>query len=607
MDDILFFAFSNSTQDELPSLSKENMEVYNALSDRDLKKKHFRVRRESSATIPELTNYLIELKNQICLFHYSGHAGRDNILLEDQKARSEGIAQILGQCPNLKLVVLNGCSTKEQVSKLLNEDGEYGVPIVIATSRPVQDDLATTFAITFYKGMGEQYETVGSAFETAMGAVNTLKEKTYDTAQSRGIVFREGKSEEPLWGIYVRMGNEDMLNWSLPKDNINEDRKAVEPNKLLFEVLFDTLAREKKAIEEIKTKEDALGSEVVGDNKKRELVLLNLPHPVSEQLRKLIVPGDSLSGMVFYDKVGSDRLQQLVWCYKATMEFIAFTLLSQLWDIVKENPDDWKLTDDQTKIIRAVFQDTNGSDEAYPYEKVIKLVLKLLKDKDDDLFVKELANLTDYPEKESYHKACTHLATIQNQLLSNKRMDNDQAEHLCLSAEEHLAEMFKHVGFISRYKLMSIKNIDVRKQRHLEHAQFIHQVIPLEQNVTGRPSEDQDVLTEYMENGSVILVRCKKEACCEPSHAVNSIEHVEYLNLTPFIFDENAYNDKAPLAKIHFFYRYNKAEDILVFKHIYKSKDDPFKISNDRSYKVIKAQFDTFSKLMFNMPLNDAT
>ncbi len=538
----------------------------------------------------------------------SGHAGHDNLLLGEQEAQSQGIAQLLWQCPNLKLVVLNGCSTREQVTRLLNEEGDSGVPVVIATSRPVQDEVATQFAISFYQALGKQFDNIGHAFEVAMGAVNTVNVQEYDEPKTRGRVQLSKEESDPLWGIYTRKGREQVLDWSLPRNTINDDHEVFKPNVLLFDTLFETLAREKTEIAELQSNKELLGEGNIDVNQKQVLVLLHLPHPVSEQLRKLIAPGEGLSGMTFYDKLGEDRLRQLIWCYKATLEFLVFVLLSQLWDIIKMSPDGWKLTKGENEILLSIFKNKQLEGEGYPDEKAIKLVLKLLKGKESEYYLRELAieKVRSFPENAAFHEACLQLAIIQEQVAEKKKMARDQAKHLCASAEKHLAELFKHIGFISRYMLKSIKNIDVRKQRHLEKPKFIHQVVKLEQNVLGRHSQVPDVLDDIMENGSVILVRCRPESCCPLNGTVKGREDQKYLNLTPFIFDENAYNEKAPLAKIHFFHRYDKEEDLLVFHHIYKAKDDPFQIDGEGDYRVIRAQFDTFAKLLFNQPLKQA-
>ena len=152
---------------------------------------------------------------------YSGHAGRDSLELEDGKAHVEGIAALLGRCENLKLVILNGCSTAGQVNELLKQN----IPIVIATSAPVEDRRATEFSISFFEQLAIKRHSIRAAFNEAI-----------DTAKVRGPIKPEicarGKlsipdeeHRESLWGLYYQDENEELLDsWRLPeKPTQNED------------------------------------------------------------------------------------------------------------------------------------------------------------------------------------------------------------------------------------------------------------------------------------------------------------------------------------------------------------------------------------------------
>lgn len=65
-----------------------------------------------------------------------------------------------------KFGVFNGCSTQEQVDKLLG----FGVRTVVATSRAVRDDVATAFAAFFYVALARGAD-IRVSFQQASGAV----------------------------------------------------------------------------------------------------------------------------------------------------------------------------------------------------------------------------------------------------------------------------------------------------------------------------------------------------------------------------------------------------------------------------------------------------
>ena len=89
-------------------------------------------------------------------------------------------------------------------------------------------------------------------------------------------------------------------------------------------------------------------------------------------------------------------------------------------------------------------------------------------------------------------------------------------------------------------------------------------------------------------------------------------ENSTFLNLSPFIIDENAFDDTAQVAKIYYFDSYQKGMDACCFRHIYKPKDNLLLLKSDMKprrdknwqLKVFKLQFDVFSNLLFDQPLS---
>ena len=149
---------------------------------------------------------MLENENQISVFHYGGHAGRDKLLFTDQAARADGIAYLLSQQQHLKLVFLNGCSTRQHVDLLL----ELGISAVIATSQSVGDTLAKAFAEHFYKAIAEDY-TLENAFNAAVALIKTMS--TFYPRIYRDAELRGDKTNQ-LWGLYTNNKN-DILNQKL--------------------------------------------------------------------------------------------------------------------------------------------------------------------------------------------------------------------------------------------------------------------------------------------------------------------------------------------------------------------------------------------------------
>ncbi|MGB3080029.1 MAG: CHAT domain-containing protein, partial [Saprospiraceae bacterium] len=278
--DVISLAFANDRTNPLLTLQEEDNNLFKILSPRQLKQ-HYILMRDSYASIETVTNTIAQAKDQLRIFLYSGHAGRDKLVLEGQSADAAGIAYLLGQCPNLQLVFLNGCSTKGQVYNLLQK----GIPVIIATSAPIEDKKASEFSSRFFQAMNDQC-SIKEAFELAKGELITrhpdIKADIYNILDEPGT-----KADESLWGLYVLPEKAISLEWKL---NANAESTPVGnfvPNELLIDTLMVSLAPYREEIKKMVDDEDAGATKSILD--KREAILRAIPHPVSEQLRKLLV------------------------------------------------------------------------------------------------------------------------------------------------------------------------------------------------------------------------------------------------------------------------------------------------------------------------------
>lgn len=236
MKSVIFLAYADNRQDPLPHLRAEDDEVYNILAPRKLKYS-FLLERDSFTSLDKIIHYLGLYKEHLEFFGYSGHAGKDALITEGGDGYAEGLAHLLRQCKNLKVVFLNGCSTVGQVKGLL----DAGVKVVIAAHAPVGDSLAKVFATTLFQHLNWQ-NTINDAYEAAKGAV-LLKDKSREFIEKRGIDFRG--VNDSTWGIFWRDEEEGALNWKLTEQPLAEAEnlqvKTIlkdEANRLATKLLF---------------------------------------------------------------------------------------------------------------------------------------------------------------------------------------------------------------------------------------------------------------------------------------------------------------------------------------------------------------------------------
>jgi hypothetical protein len=171
-----------------------------------------------------------------------------------------------------------------------------------------------------------------------------------------------------------------------------------------------------------------------------------------------------------------------------------------------------------------------------------------------------------------------------------------ELEELCARAEESLSTLLGCLGFLGRYTLATVRNIDVQKYRHTERAQFEHLVVKWH-GTLGFYEKEQRRQDEFMDNRSVVLLKASPGPV------------QQFLNLSPFIIDENTFEPMPDmsLAKLYFFAWRDRASGALHYKYVNDPENEVIRLDDDEFYdKKRKAtkfrlaidQFEAFFGLM---------
>ena len=213
---IIFLAFADAKQyGHLPNLSPE----YNALFDLLLPLKKARqldLLREYHSENKTIPKRLAEFKDQIHIFHYSGHADGKHLYFNGQAGHSAGLAELLALQQSLKLVFLNGCRSQAQAEQYI----VAGVPAVLATTTVINDNEALAFAENFYRALANRHSIL-EAFKAARGALKAASEKYHGLEEEvtilRGADFGSAFKNSLPWRLYVKAGQEAILDWVIPE------------------------------------------------------------------------------------------------------------------------------------------------------------------------------------------------------------------------------------------------------------------------------------------------------------------------------------------------------------------------------------------------------
>lgn len=164
---------------------------------------------------------------RICIFHYGGHAGDYELLLTDSKINAKPFNNFLSKIYSLKLVFLNGCSTKDQAEDLK----QLKIPAIIATSQDVPDDSGNFFSEIFYYGLVEGF-TIRQSFNQAKDATCSKFDNCFEIKQTLSDPRKPKPIPKFLWNLYL--DNEDDGEWKIEKELNNPYFGLPKPPKYYF-------------------------------------------------------------------------------------------------------------------------------------------------------------------------------------------------------------------------------------------------------------------------------------------------------------------------------------------------------------------------------------
>ncbi len=577
---LIVLAFANSTDQPLDSLEREYSAVFDIMT--SVKDNfQFEIYPEPLATPAKLIELLSRRRDSIALLHYSGHALRDQLLMRDQPAMAKGLAQLLGKLPKLQCLFLNGCSTQGQVKLLL----ENGVKSVIATSAPVDDEKATNFSIDFYREMARG-KSVRESFNMAKAKLETLDAKI-EFQSFRGI--SQDDLENGVWGIFENPENPPINDWGLGH-NVQQNDLSFKPNELFFKQLPEIL---KSYDQELSALLETLPSGSGSLSVVIPAILKSLPLPVSEHLQKLFAPNDA-DDKNGYDDFSQNRLFQLVELYLVLVDLTIFTMLGQLFSVKTTQPD-IELSVADKNLVRNYFLRPPRTDLQFDFIGFVRTLRAILDKNQLPYFVEELSQLKETVTDDSpFFHSVKYLESLRSQIAAGNVSESNVAL-FCKEAEEHLCTIFSYLGFMSRYKLISVELKDVLKNWRYPVAQYQFNLV--DQVIYDVKKVREDLVAQPIDNRSVLLAR--------KSHSNKSgTFDYNYLNLSPFLFDRRAFSAKHEKSEIFFFWNYDQKRDAYQFRYIRQPYENERLDISDESFRLIKEQFDEFALRVFGLPMS---
>lgn len=225
---VALILFSNDLDRFLPNVERERKAIEEALEHFDVSNR-LKVITRSSVSIEEIFRLFARYRGRIVLFHFAGHATGEGLQLtrnfaDQQLGQASGLAELFRmevEQGKLQLVFLNGCSTQPQVEQLK----AVGLPSIIATRHPINDEEAYQFAQQFYQRLAntqaerpfESLPTLSEAYQHALSYLMTQRSLT-ERKNQRGLTWEvelEEADRGATWQLFSQRPD-----WQLPNDPI---------------------------------------------------------------------------------------------------------------------------------------------------------------------------------------------------------------------------------------------------------------------------------------------------------------------------------------------------------------------------------------------------
>ncbi len=514
---VIFLAFANDQDEHLPILDEERKIIQRHLISLE-NQQYLQLFVEPNASIDSIAEYLREFQDRISIFHFSGHANSSKFIDEALYGNQGGIVELLAAQDNLNLVFLNGVATVDQV-RLLHD---AGIPLVLATNVGIMDAIAKEFSDIFYRSLANDY-TIEEAFHASASYLQMKGEEKIEIYHN----YYNRDSYNLAWGLYVTDEGQKYLDWKIPKvasnvisigrggERFRPDISVESLNKDLVTTIANTISPFSKEIIFYLEKAKLGNSPQFRDL--RRSVIDAFPSPIGNFLRKIIISKD----------LNTNYLKRILDLYQFVISFLTITLVSQLWDEIlkdKKIQISERLSED---LSRAFDERSRGTRASYFNADLLQKLLSFFSANRIEPFMSELEELWQLIQSgDSVFSAFRFFESLDRQL-TIQRIAPEEISSYCIQANAQLRKLTEDLGFLARYTMATTKTIEV-KMPIAGEPKFSHNLVFLN-NVTAGLMDDVQTSESHLHNNAVVLLKGE-----------NNFR--SFLNLTPFIIDENALN-----------------------------------------------------------------
>jgi len=586
---VIILAFANSMEqpEHLKYLAEEIEAIKDHLGRRDDKLKIVPI---YSATINKIHNEVSEYRERVVAFMYSGHSNQLEIKTVGNSMSGIGLADILGECLMLKLVLINGCLSSGHLPNLM----EKQIPILIATEARINDQAAANFSTYFWKSLSDG-DTVAKAFELGLQRAQYIRTSKIEVIKTEEAVrgsLDTGQSTSVLPWI-LKLNKPDDASWSVSA--AIEDFKYInefKTNKYLTETLYTTFADVDKR--RVGARKDFRSA--------KNLIYSYFPQFITKYIHDLCAEPTrdeevNSKESPYFTQPDLRRLKKIADFYLSLKQLLKSITLAEIREQFIKNP--------ASRLPQLFVSFTTENQwSAYSDLATILTGIEFLKSK--ETIIKEFIGI-DWdvlPENDNFFAGMrAEIDKTENRNTANsEKLNPKETRRLCELAEMRITNLLKQFIFLKEYQFVTIKNITVYKNRVKLEPSYgfdlsIYEWIGGEDEP---PEFNENILDNAPDNSCILIVK-KSENMVDMVDDL--IQDTKYLNLSPFLIDNNALYDKDHIPDISFCEVFSS--EGFIYKQLINPSDKEIyaKITPDdknsqRFYDNLKKQFVHFDELI---------
>lgn len=278
-------------------------------------------------------------------------------------------------------------------------------------------------------------------------------------------------------------------------------------NEDLIRRVFDEMVKYRPALSR-HTIADEEDEEVVDYRVLGNQIIKNYPWPIGVELRRLFSAG--------MRELNRMRLDQIFKTIERSMQFISFVMLSQLWHDLLQKRVSLPVQISKEMVSRLMVLSMGN------FTWLIRVIGKFYQEEGLAWFMPEMGEQMN----NKLFGALDFWVPERNEIGHYQiNLTQEEIERRCVEYEEKLTFILLKIAFFAKYRLVSVREIQVQKPKYRE-ARFHHVVDLLnssDSDFAAREIEEE----EFTESHSVLLMK-----------SIKSIEG--YLNLSPLIIDTHS-------------------------------------------------------------------